>query len=337
MTDGQRIDIEPFTAHGGRLHMARSAFPVAGEWIDLSTGIAPWSYPTDIEPGMLARLPDSADLAALEAAAAAVFGAEPAHVVAVPGSDLALRLVAQLIDGRVAVMRPGYSGHVAMWGAAAPIPVGADDLETAANVDAIVLARPNNPDGAVIKRFRLKAIAATLAARGGHLIIDEAFADATPHDSVAGTGWPGLIVLRSFGKFYGLAGLRLGFVVAPSPVAAALRRLLGDWPVSGPAIAIGTAAYADRDWQEAQRTQLDAGVAHLDGALAAASLTIIGGTKFFRLIETPARDALFAHLAAAGILTRPFADAPDRLRIGIPRDEANSARLASALNTWRRR
>ena len=335
MTGGQRIDIEPFTAHGGRLDMARAAFPVAGEWIDLSTGIAPWSYPADVEPGMLARLPDSADLAALEAAAATVFGAKPANVVAVPGSDLALRLVAQLIDGRIAVMRPGYSGHVAMWGVAAPIPVGADDLEAAASIDAIVLARPNNPDGMVVARSRLEALAAALAARGGHLIVDEAFADATPHASVAGTEWPGLIVLRSFGKFYGLAGLRLGFVVAPPPIVAALRRLLGDWPVSGLAIAIGTAAYADRDWQEAQRTRLDGGVAQLDGALATASLAIVGGTQFFRLIETPARDALFAHLAAAGILTRPFADAPDRLRIGIPRDQTSRARLERALNSWR--
>lgn len=331
------IAIAPFAVHGGRLETARVAFPAAPDWIDLSTGLAPWSYPAELDARPFARLPDLGALAALEEAAAAAFSAEPARVVAVPGSDLALRLLAQIIGGPVAVMRPGYAGHVAMWGAAAPMPVAADDLEAAAAaVDAIVLARPNNPDGVVIDRDRLEAIATTLAARNGHLIVDEAFVDATPRGSVAGAGWPGLIVLRSFGKFYGLAGLRLGFVVAPPPIVAALRRLLGDWPVSGPAIAIGTAAYADHRWQDAQRTRLDMGVARLDLVLATAGLAVVGGTPFFRLVETTARDALFVHLAVAGILTRPFADASGWLRIGLSCNDSSWVRFDRALASWRR-
>ena len=267
--------------------------------------------------------------------AAASFGA--AEAVAVPGSDLALRLLGQLLGGRVAVVGPGYSGHVAMWRSPVTV-ISVDALgEAAATHDVLVLARPGNPDGTMIARDMLESAAATLAARGGYLIVDESFVDATPEASVAGSGWPGLIVLRSFGKFFGLAGLRLGFVIAPMEIAADLRRLLGDWPVSSPAIAVGTAAYADGDWQAAQRRRLAVASRRLDALLGDAGLVVAGGTNCFRLVATPERDALFDHLASAAILTRPFADQPLRLRFGLPGNEASWTRLTGALEHWRQR
>lgn len=336
MDDTALALIEAFAVHGGRLDHARAAFPQVAEWSDLSTGIAPWCYPPDAIADATRRLPDPADLRALENAAAASFGVAAHRVVAVPGSDLALRLLGAIIPGTAAVMRPGYSGHCAMWadGAATMYPQG--NVAAAARAhDALVLARPNNPDGWIAERSALADTAAELASGNGFLIVDEAFADATPDDSVAACDWPGLIVLRSFGKFFGLAGLRLGFVIAPETIRLRLRALIGDWPVAGPAIAIGGAAYCDTAWQAAQRARLSSASLALKDMLAAHRLTIVGGTRFFILISSPHRDALFVHLARAGLLTRPFADAPDRLRIGLPQRDADWKRLNDALVAWR--
>ena len=320
----------PFTVHGGRLALARAAFPGSADWIDLSTGISPWLYPAHTDTNMLHRLPEPGALAGLEAAAAGMFGSDPALTIAVPGSDIALRLLGQVLAAlginAPAVVGPGYSGHMAMWGTATMV----SGLATAGH-DALVLARPNNPDGASVDYGALAAAARALADQQGWLIVDEAFADAGTAASIAAARWPATIVLRSFGKFFGLAGLRLGIVIAPPVVAGPLRRLLGDWPVSGPAIAIGTAAYRDHGWQAMQRQRLAQAADRLDAVLAAAGLHVGGGTSCFRLIETTDAPALFVRLARHGILTRPFADAPQRLRIGLPADDGQFDRLAAAL------
>ena len=321
--------IAPFTVHGGRIALARAAFAGDADWIDLSTGISPWAYPARIDSTDLHRLPDPAGLAALETAAAAVFGSDPAQTIAVPGSDIGLRLVGALADARhPAVLGPGYSGHMAMWNA----PVMVDALETAGH-DALVLARPGNPDGLIVDRQLLGVAARELAAKDGWLIVDEAYADAGDEPSIAAERWPATIVLRSFGKFFGLAGVRLGFVIAPAPLADQLRRMLGDWPVSGAAIAIGTAAYGDTPWQAGQRARMTGMAAEVLALLASAGLAPVGGTSCFTLVETGDAAALFTHLADHAILTRPFADKPRRLRVGLPTGAQGLARLASALQT----
>ncbi len=336
MTAHADFRLEPFTTHGGRLDAARAAFPHVTDWIDLSTGVAPWPYAMAVTTAADERLPSPVDLASLEAAAAAVFGADPELTVAVPGSDLGLRLLGRIIgDRRVAVVRPGYSGHVAMWGPVEPTPIELAGIAAAVTShDVVVLARPNNPDGAVADRSLLRKAAADLAHRSGHLIVDEAFADALPVSAVVDPAWPATIVLRSFGKFFGLAGLRLGFVVGPPAIVRELRRMLGDWPISGTAIAIGTAAYRDRSWQGGQRAGLADASRRLDGLLVGAGLTVTGGTALYRLISAPRRAInLFAHLAAVGILTRPFAGSDRDLRFGLPRDR-QWQRLESALDEW---
>lgn len=371
MTGDAPIDV--FRVHGGRIDRARAMFG-GDDWIDLSTGIAPYAYPCEPCAAAFTALPDPDALAQLEAAAGAAFGAT-GMVVAVPGSDLALRLIARLFEGRpVAVVRPGYGGHVAIWPKDRMTEISADDLEAAATTaDVILLANPNNPDGRVIEPERLTKIAAKLAERSGWLIVDEAFADAAeipspdspsprrrlgpmsafssgPHEAIdmdPSLRWgddigakpsrlaPNVICLRSFGKFFGVPGLRLGFVLAPPAIAQTLRSWLGDWPISGPAIAIGTAAYRDLDWQVTQRSRLATDAARLDALLTAAGLEARGGTPLFRLIETEHANALFRHLAAAHILTRPFADNHRRLRIGLPGSEDHWTRLTHALDAWR--
>lgn len=319
-----RHALATFCAHGGRVAAARVAFGGGAEdWIDLSTGIAPWSWPVAGVPFGLDRLPEPGEIAALEAAAARAFCvADPAGVVAVPGTDLAMRLLAGLLPaGRVAVLHPGYAGHRAAW----PDAQSVADLPPP-DADLFVLASPANPDGRVTDPAGLR----TLAGRTT-VVVDEAYADPAP--GLCPHASDRLIVLRSFGKFYGLPGLRLGFVVAGPEVASRLRAMVGDWPVSGPAVAIGTAAYADAGWRGAQQARITAAGAMLDDVLTTAGIDIVGTAPLFRLVTC--REGLFETLARHAILTRPFADRPDRLRIGLPRGSAAITRLATALEVYR--
>lgn len=313
--------------HGGQLGAAARNFPDAPEpWIDLSTGISPWSYPVENIWTNWSRLPEPDALAHLEAAAARAFGAfEPTDVVAVPGSDLAIRLLPILLGPKDArYLAPIFSGHRAAWPGMRPL--AADAMDEA---ELLILANPNNPDGRTISPDRLRRFP-------GQLIVDEAFVDAEPMISLA-PDRRGAIILRSFGKFFGLAGLRLGFVIADQSLAMRLRALLGDWPVSAPAMSIATLAYEDLAWQAAQRQRLTNASLRLDGLLRRIGLEIQGGTAFFRLARTPDAPALFLHLARTGILVRPFTDDPAALRFGLPGDEPQWQRLEQALTTWSKR
>ena len=320
------VGLYPFRVHGGRVEAARAMFG-GDDWIDLSTGIAPWPYPVVV--GRADRLPDPAALAALEAAAGAAFGKTAGRqVVAVPGSDLALRLLAVVLQAdRPAVVRPGYGGHVAAWPTATAVTFDALETAAAAAHDLIVLASPGNPDGRVLDAARRTALAARTT-----LVIDEAYADPLPTDVAA----DGVVTLRSFGKFYGLPGLRLGFVIAAPAVADPLRALLGDWPVSTGAMATGLAAYRDEGFRTAQTGRIAVAGDALDVVLAAAGLAVVGSAPLFRLVACDDADALFRFLAGRAILTRPFADARDRLRIGLPADTHAVVRLSAALLEYRR-
>jgi cobalamin biosynthetic protein CobC len=317
-----------FCAHGGRIAAARAVFG-EGDWIDLSTGIAPWAWPVDGVPLGLDRLPEPAEIAALEAAAAHAFGvAEPAGVVAVPGTDLAMRLLAPLLSARLpAVLQPGYAGHRAAWPTA--MAISELTIKTMADRDLLVLASPANPDGRIADRAMLLAMAERTT-----LVVDEAYAD--PDPGFVGQASERLIVLRSFGKFYGLPGLRLGFVVTGRHLAERLRAMLGDWPVSSLAVAIGTAAYGDGGWRRAQGARIVDMGERLDRVLDKAGLAVAGSAALFRLIACDRAAALFELLVQHAILARPFADQPDRLRIGLPRGAAALTRLTTALDEFSR-
>jgi cobalamin biosynthetic protein CobC len=203
--------------------------------------------------------------------------------------------------------------------------------------DLAVVVNPNNPDGRITGKDALLALADEKRRRGGLLVVDEAFGDVGPSGLSLGpeVGRGHIVVLRSFGKFYGLAGLRLGFALAVPELAARLRATLGPWAVAGPAIAAGQAALSDAAWAEAMRAALAREAARLDRMLAAAKLEISGGTSLFRLARTPAAaDTLFEHLGQAGILVRRFAEAPTWLRFGLPGIEEDWQRLAAALSDF---
>ncbi|MBQ1498375.1 MAG: aminotransferase class I/II-fold pyridoxal phosphate-dependent enzyme [Sphingomonas sp.] len=315
-----------WTWHGGGIEAARRHFG-GDDWLDLSTGINPQPWPgADTLAIDWRRLPERHELAALETAAATYFGLDPRHVCAVPGTEIGLRLVGGLLGGAAQFVAPGYRTHGEMIARAAPT-----DLD-AAQDGTLILANPNNPDGRVLSPARLEEL---LDRRAGDawLLLDEAFADVDPAPSLAGRVGDArrLVIFRSFGKFFGLAGVRLGFVLGPAPLLDAIRAALGAWPVSAAAIAIGAAAYRDRAWIERMRAQLPAQAVALDAVLREAGHAPAGACPLFRLIEVADGMALFERLARRAILTRPFADRPHWLRIGLPPGEAGLARLAAAL------
>ena len=329
--------IDPAPRHGGDLAFATARYgaPAAG-WLDLSTGINPRPYPAPpVLSQDLSRLPDRDALSALVASGRGVYGV-PAEVplIATPGSEIALRLLPLVApEGGVGIVSPTYPSHGEAWAnAGRPVVRLAGTDAVADEVSVVVVTNPNNPDGRAFPPRRLAELAAQLGRRGGLLVVDEAFADLAPEASLIPrlAGLPA-VVLRSFGKFFGLPGLRFGFVVGAEGCVARLEALLGDWPVSGPAIAIGKAALADTQWRDETRQQLARDAARLRSLLAGHGLAVVGGTDLFVLCATPDTGALHRRLGERGIWTRAFAEERTWLRFGLPADDSGFARLDRAL------
>ncbi|RWX74499.1 threonine-phosphate decarboxylase [Neorhizobium lilium] len=319
-----RHDVGSPIAHGGNLSHARALFPKAPEpWIDLSTGISPYSYPYSPIPGnAFARLPEPVLAEELKVIAAQAYGAPSAvHVAAGPGTQILLPIIASLTSkrGRAVVLSPTYAEHARAARLAGLDVTETDDLSRLAEADLAVIVNPNNPTGRIVPKSDLRALAAKMRAKGGLLVVDEAFHDVSEAESVANAVEEGgLVVLKSFGKFYGMAGLRLGFALAHPDLVGLLEDRLGPWAVSGPALHVASEALADEAWRQAMRVRLASDATRLDSLLAAAGISVFGGTSLFRLIRDAKADALFHHLGERGILTRRFEERPEDLRIGLP-------------------
>jgi cobalamin biosynthesis protein CobC len=327
--------------HGGDLTAARRLFPDAPEpFIDLSTGINPHSYPLpQLSSRVFARLPEPAALARLVAAAATAYGVpSPDHVVAAPGTQILLPMVAGLVPpGRAVVLGPTYAEHARVAALVGHSAKEVSEIDHLKGADLAIVVNPNNPDGRIVSRGVLLALAEEQKRHGGLLVVDEAFMDVAPADTSLGghVARGNVVVLRSFGKFFGLAGLRLGFALAAPDVTAWLNASLGPWAVAGPAIAIGEAALANASWAATTRESLRQDARRLDELLTNAGVEIVGGTSLFRLVRTPAASGLFHHLGRAGILVRRFVEQPAWLRFGLPGNEDAWLRLRAALAGFR--
>lgn len=321
----------PWTWHGGDLDAARARFGDGAEpWMDLSTGINPHGWPdTDALSIDWRRLPSATDLRELEKIAARYFGVDADHVCALPGTEIGLRLIGDLLGPRAAYLAPAYRTHGEMFPASSPL---APDALAEADGGTIILANPNNPDGRLWRRDMLVELASRRSATGW-LIIDEAFADSDPAQSLASdiADERRLIIFRSFGKFFGLAGVRLGFLLGPRAIIDRIRQKLGAWPISAAAIAIGKAAYADHGWIIEMRARLRRDRQRLDQILIGNGYQPTGACPLFRLIVAENAGRLFEHLARQFILTRPFDHDPRWLRIGLPRTSEEFERLRKAL------
>lgn len=311
-------------------------FPDAPEpFIDLSTGINPYPYPVpELSSALFERLPDRAQVRRLAAAAAQCFGAPSAgHVLPAPGTQSLLPKVAMLVPpGRAAILRTTYAEHRRAALLAGHTVTEVSSVDQLGGADLAVVVNPNNPDGRIVERATLLGIAKGLRPRGGLLVVDESFADVAPGASLAGDiGRGNVVVLRSFGKFHGLAGLRLGFALAAPNLVERLDAMLGPWAVAGPALFIGEKALADGAWKLQALTRLTEAAARLDAVLADASLEVVGGTSLYRLTRSTDAGQLFAQLGRAGILVRRFSEEPTWLRWGLPRSENEWRRLGDAL------
>ncbi len=316
--------------HGGDLDQAIARYGgTAADWIDLSTGInrLPWPVP-DLPPDVWRTLPTAAATDAAVEAARAAWGVR-SSVLALAGAQSAIQLLPRLaLPGRVGILVPTYNEFAAAFTAEGWQVEEVPSPDRLAGCAAAVVVNPNNPDGRQLDPATLLALAGSV----GLLIVDESFADPHPEASLAGHGLPdNLLVLRSFGKFYGVAGARLGFVLGTEARLAALSRLAGPWPVSGPALALGAAALTDTDWSAATIARLTRDAARLDTMVSGAGWRLVGGTALFRLYDTGDAAAAQARLARAQIWSRVFPYSARWLRLGLPGPEAEWERLASAL------
>lgn len=315
--------------HGGRLIAAarRTGIPLA-DWLDLSTGINPCGWPVpSIPPELWTRLPEEDGLTE---AACRAYGA--AHALTVAGSQAAIQALPTLRPpGRVGIPHPAYAEHAHAWRRAGHEVMAWTANMGVADLDTLVLIHPNNPTGARYTTSDLLDWHARLVAQDGWLIVDEAFIDATPQASLAPhCARDGLIVLRSLGKFFGLPGARVGFVLAGETILMHLREALGPWTVPGPSRWLARQALADTAWQESARRDLESSGERLARLLDEHGLEPSGGTALFQWVKTPHASAIAERLAQRGILVRRFDD-PSSLRFGLPGREMDWARLAQTL------
>jgi cobalamin biosynthetic protein CobC len=330
----QPRDGEPLV-HGGDLAAARKRFPDAPTpWVDLSTGINPVPYPLPQMPADIwSRLPTRTEEEALLSAAATRYGIRDSRtIVAAPGTQALIQLLPRLLPkSRVEIFAPTYEEHEASWRRHGHRVSLVESIDHS-GADVVIVVNPNNPTGRVVPLNTLRKLASTLAQKNGLLIVDEAFVDALPDAaSLASDLPPATIVLRSFGKVYGLAGLRLGFAIAEMSLATRLRAELGPWAISGPALRIGAVALGDTEWLAETVVRLNADQRRLDAMLEAAGFTILGGTPLFRLVRHSEASEFIERLGRHGIHVRAFPHEPGWLRFGLPGNKPAWERLSAAL------
>lgn len=326
-------------SHGGDLDAARKLFPGAPEpFVDLSTAINPHPYPIPhASPEDFARLPDAESLKRLTGNAATAYAApSEANVVPAAGSQILMTLVAGLVPpGRAAILGPTYAEHARVAALAGHAVTTVPELAPLGEADLAIVVNPNNPDGRVFGTGELLRIAEKQRERSGLLVVDEAFVDAGPRGESLSPHVEGanIIVLRSFGKFFGLAGIRLSFALADKELAARLRASLGPWPVSGPALTVGKAALGDEDWIEQTRLSLGKATHRLEVLLQDAGLESVGHTELFHLVRSLEAQQTFERLGRAGIFVRRFEEQSEWLRFGLPGEEDAWRRLEAALRS----
>ncbi len=327
--------------HGGNLAAAAKQYDIPLEnWLDLSTGINPEGYPiAQIPAAIWQKLPLEDD--GLIEAACAYYGCQFALPTA--GSQAALQILPQLrADSKVAMPKFMYQEHANAWQANGHEVIKFDffpDENTIQQADVLLLCNPNNPTAIKFSVPELLSWHASLASRGGWLVVDEAFMDITPEHSIAKYAHlEGLFVLRSLGKFFGLAGARVGFILAEEHMLKQMQEAIGPWSITGPSRLIAKQALLDKAWQEKMRVQLAENSQKLATLLTKYHLTPMSGTALFQFLPTKNAQALQQHLAQQGIWVRLFSDTPGlsaraALRFGLP-PEDGWGKLESALKLW---
>ncbi len=330
--------------HGGGLDAAMARYGGSrDQWLDLSTGINPVPYPIgDIPPDAWQRLPDEAAMERLLHAARRFWNVpDSASILAAPGASALIRVLSRTLShsDMPHLTKPDIEDRTYNeWAAAFELP---DYIRYDPGPGIVIRVHPNNPDGRLMDEGLIGSTQLT--------VIDESFCDTIPdHSHVARSAAPGVVVVKSFGKFWGLAGLRLGFLIGePNTLglwdetssilpthgytSASTKEALGPWPVSGPALEIGARALEDHAWADTTRTRLAQDAARLDVLLHPTGAQLIGGTDLFRTYAVPDAAALQDRLAVSHIWTRIFPYSDSWIRFGLPGTEAHWAQLQAAL------
>lgn len=330
--------------HGGQVQAIMRNFSGAPEpFVDLSTGISPYPYPFSLPaPSILTRLPEQDEEQALLADAARAYGLTSTTLLAAgAGTQLLISLLPYVLRGdHATILGPTYNGHATAWQHAGVSLQVTSDMESMMALaprpgHVMIVCNPNNPDGRRYSPDILRTLADHCANHGGYLVIDEAYVDFEPSLSLAlALPHPGLCILRSFGKSYGLPGIRLGFFLASAPLVKRMSHMLGDWPVSIPAIHAGRAALSDPLWLKQQSDRLERDIRQLVHILQTIDLPVVGQTKLFVLVRTAQAPALWCWLCQHGIITRIFPDQPTDIRFGLPANANDWTRLEHALLSW---
>tara|TARA_B110000438_G_scaffold241576_1_gene240751 strand:- start:48 stop:1010 length:963 start_codon:yes stop_codon:yes gene_type:complete len=311
-------------------------FPVQG-WLDLSTGVNLRAYPNvNLTDSSLKLLPQQEQMEKLLAAARKFYKVpSDMGIVAAPGSQVLIQQLPTLSSHqRVSIVGPTYAEHARNWKERGHVVGMVDCLTKIQDAEIVVIVNPNNPNGKTAACNDLLSIAKETNKINGLLVIDEAFADALPEVSIIPhLKNDSIVVLRSFGKFFGLPGIRLGFAIGPLNQINLLKKRLGPWAVSGPALEIGARAFNDTQWIKDTRTQLIKRCKILDAIFHRAGLKVLGGTSLFRLIENESAQKLFSHLGKLGIYVRKFPEHESWLRMGVPDTKSDFARLEKALTS----
>lgn len=318
--------------HGGNLSLAAATHQIPiGEWLDLSTGINPkgWQLPP-IPAECWQRLPDSGDC--LIASAQNYY--QCPEILPVAGSQAAIQALPLLRSrAKVGILAPTYNEHAHCWQQAGHQVIALKSAQIPAQLSqlqVLLIVNPNNPTAETFSRQQLLDWHCQLQKQQGWLIIDEAFIDPTPNHSLASHTLPGLIILRSLGKFFGLAGIRCGFVIARPSILQALAQKLGPWTIATPSRFVATHALQDHTWQQQTRNYLHHSATQLATTLNQNDLPPSASTSLFHYLATPDASKIHQHLASLAILTRLFAN-PPALRFGLCKNTAQILRLHRAL------
>lgn len=320
--------------HGGHLIDAINKYNIPKQqWLDLSTGINPNGWPIpDIPAECWQRLPETAD--GLVKAAQQYY--QCSSILPVAGSQAAIQTLPLLrAKCKVGVLTPAYAEHAYSWKQAGHhvIELNNEDIASQLHqIDVLILINPNNPTGKRFTKQQLLDWHSQLKQRKGWLIVDEAFIDSMPEESLS--DFPvceGLIILRSIGKFFGLAGIRCGFVLTEVSLLMALNEKLGPWAISHPSRYIATRALLDKNWQQQTGLALKSQSIRLVSLLAKYDLRAENATDLFVWVKTSIAPQLYEQLAQQGLLTRLFS-VPNSLRFGLPKNEQQWRYLEYCLN-----
>ncbi|MBO6918350.1 MAG: threonine-phosphate decarboxylase [Rhizobiaceae bacterium] len=322
--------------HGGNLEEAIKVYGgERSEWIDISTGISPFTTPMpEISLDDWQRLPEPSSLSELAHLAQRYYGADQKCVVT-SGSQFVINHLPDLLEGDVGIVEPTYGEYAGAFARQNRHFTSISSIDDIGDVQSIILANPNNPTGRVFSRDELLNLAAKLSARGGYLVVDEAFCDVCDQAAMlSGNSIDNLIVLRSFGKFFGLAGARIGFVFAQDNILHQIEQLQGPWAISGPSMAVAKHVLMSNHIHQDLLKKITTRHTDMLNMLKDTGVEIIGGTKLFMLVGHENAIDLHAYLLKHKILTRKFSYHSKWLRLGLTRDQEEDGRLRDAISSF---